>query len=168
MNIVLCGFMGCGKSTVGRQLADRLGLTFVDMDTYIEQADGRTVSTIFADEGEEYFRRLEHHACRALSDKRDLVIATGGGAVLREENVEALRRGGVLIWLKVDADCVLERLKDDTSRPLLQRPDKERAVRELLEFRAPFYAVADITVDANAKASTVITRILDAISAIRI
>ena len=168
MNIVLCGFMGCGKSTVGRILAARLGLTFVDMDAYIEQTDGRSVSAIFAADGEEHFRRLEHEACRTLSDKRDLVIATGGGAVLRQENVDALRRGGVLVWLKVDADRVLERLKEDASRPLLQRPDKEQAVRELLASRAPFYATADIAVDANADADTVADRLLDALSALRI
>ncbi len=163
-NIVLCGFMGCGKSTVGKLLADATGFAFVDMDSYIEQTDGRTVSAIFTADGEAHFRHLEHEACRALSGQTGLVIATGGGAVLRADNVDALRDGGTIVWLKVHADTVLSRLQDDTTRPLLQRPDKAAAVTELLTARTPLYeAAADITVDADADAPTVAAAILAAL-----
>ncbi len=168
MNIVLCGFMGCGKSTVGKRLAARLNMTFVDMDSFIEEKAGCSIAAIFADHGEAHFRQLEHDACRALAQQNDLVIATGGGAILRQDNVDALRQGGTLIWLKVGADCVIERLKNDTSRPLLQRPNKAQAVRELMEARAPFYAAADLTVDAEADTDTVVDRILESRSMLRI
>ena len=149
-NIVLCGFMGCGKSTVGKMLAARCGMTFVDMDQYIEEQAGRTVSELFADKGEEGFRAMEHDACVALGAQSGLVIATGGGAVLRQENVTALAQNSVIVWLKVSASCVLSRLQHDTTRPLLQRGDKEKAVLTLLCEREPLYArAASLTVDAE-------------------
>ena len=155
-NIVLCGFMGCGKSTVGKALASRHGLTLVDMDTYIEQQAGCTVSDLFAAKGEAAFRALEHDACVALGAQHDLVIATGGGAVLRRENADALSRNGIIVWLKVTAPCVLERLKNDPSRPLMQRDDKEAAVYALLSEREPLYArAAALTVNAEQDADAV-------------
>lgn len=155
-NIVLCGFMGCGKSTVGKLLAKRRGMDFVDMDSYIEVETGRTVSDIFAADGEAAFRALEHAACVTLGGKSDLVIATGGGAVLRADNVEALARGGTIVFLDVSEACVLERLKGDTTRPLLQRKDKEAAVHALMSERAPLYAeAADVSVNADGDADAV-------------
>lgn len=159
-NIVLCGFMGCGKSTVGKQLAAATQRTFVDMDHYIEEQAGRSISAIFAEEGEAAFRAMETEACRTLGQQSDLVIATGGGAVLRAENARALRKNGTVVWLKVSADCVLHRLHGDTTRPLLQRPDKETAVRELMAAREPLYrAAADIEVEADFEADTVVKAI---------
>lgn len=155
-NIVLCGFMGCGKTTVGKRLAEKNGLTFVDMDSYIEQQAGCTVSEIFANEGEAAFRRREHDACEALGAGSGLVIATGGGAVLRQDNVEALSQNGVIVLLKVSADCVLTRLRGDTTRPLLQREDKRAAVEALMREREPLYMnAATVTVDAERDADTV-------------
>ncbi len=155
-NIVLCGFMGCGKSTVGKLLAARNGMTFLDMDRYIEEQAGCTVSEIFAREGEAAFRTMETEACRTLGAQHNLVIATGGGAVLRTENVTALSQNGVLIWLDVSAPCVIERLRDDQTRPLLQRADKETAVRALLQERAPLYkAAASVRIDADDEAQAV-------------
>lgn len=155
-NIVLCGFMGCGKSTVGKTLAANTHRTFVDMDHYIEEQAGRTVSAIFAEDGEATFRAMETDACRTLGMQNGLVIATGGGAVLNPENVDALKENGTVVWLNVSADCVLHRLSGDTTRPLLLRPDKDAAVRELMAAREPFYrAAADITVEADFEADTV-------------
>lgn len=153
--------MGCGKSTVGRRLAERLQMTFVDMDAYIERQAGCTVSDIFRDMGEAGFRKLEHDACCTLGSDSGLVIATGGGAVMRDDNVEALKANGTIVLLEVSVDCVLSRLKNDTTRPLLRQPDKRRAATELLEARIPFYlAAADIVVNGEADADTVVTAIL--------
>ncbi len=160
-NIVLCGFMGCGKSTVGRLVAARSGRRFVDMDTYIETEAGRTISTIFAEDGEAAFRRMEHEACVALGEKTGLVIATGGGAVLREDNTAALKKNGTVVWLNIDPDTVLTRLAGDTTRPLLQRDDKDAAVRMLLSDRNPLYArAADAVIEADGDADAVAKAVL--------
>lgn len=139
MNIVLCGFMGCGKSTVGRRAAKRLGLEFVDMDTFIETQAGMTISEIFAKYGEAEFRRMETAAAEKLSAKSGLLIATGGGAVLNPANVAAFKSGGIIVLLSVAPETVIERLKNSTNRPLLQRPDREQAVRELMDARRDAY-----------------------------
>ncbi len=164
-NIILCGFMGCGKSTVGKALAAATDNTFVDMDSYIEETAGMTVSDIFATEGEAAFRTREHAACVTLGQQDNLIIATGGGAVLREDNVAALRNGGHIVWLTVTPETVLNRLKNDTTRPLLQRDDKETAVCELMTARGPLYrAAADIIVDGNGTAEEIAKQILQALS----
>ncbi len=160
MNIVLCGFMGCGKSTVGRLVAQRMQLEFVDMDSYIERQAGCTVSEIFARDGEAAFRALETRCAWELSARDGLVIATGGGAVMNPENVQALRSGGVLILLQISPETVLYRLRNNNTRPLLQRPDKEAAVRELMEQRRERYlAAASVVVDGNMPSSQVATQV---------
>lgn len=141
-NIVLCGFMGCGKTTVGRQLASLAERPFVDMDRYIEEQAGMTVSDIFRDFGEEDFRRREYEACVSLAAASDLVIAAGGGALTFPRNAEALAAGCTIVLLRVSPETVLRRLKGDTSRPLLAREDKEAAVRELYAARLPLYEQA--------------------------
>ena len=164
-NIVLCGFMGCGKSTVGKRLAERHGLTFVDMDTYIEEQAGCSVADIFATHGEAVFRAMEHDACTVLGKQKNLVIATGGGAVLDAGNVMALTENGTIVFLRVNAQTVLERLKNDTSRPLLQQDNKDAAVRALMQRRTPLYeAAARTTVDADDEPDTVVSAIEDALS----
>ena len=146
-NIVLCGFMGCGKTTVGMALARMLEYTFVDMDEYIVQKAGIPVTEIFARFGEEYFRELEAKAARELSARDRLVISAGGGTVLRAENVAVLKKGGVIVLIDVPLAVIQKRLDGDRSRPLLNRPDKGRYMRELFEKRAPVYrAAADIVV----------------------
>ena len=164
-NIVLCGFMGCGKSTVGKRLAARCGMRFVDMDAYIEEQAGCSVTDIFAQKGEAAFRVMEHDACVTLAAQEGLVIATGGGAVLFEKNVDALAQNGVIVFLRVREQTVLERLTNDTTRPLLQRDDKEAAVRALMQQRTPLYeAAAHVTVDADGEADAVVTAIEAALS----
>lgn len=165
-SIILAGFMGCGKSTVGRLLAEATARRFVDMDTYIEAEASCTVSEIFEREGEAGFRRREHAACVTLGGETGLVVATGGGAVLREDNVRALKQRGVVVWLKVRPETVLSRLEGDTTRPLLQRADKADAVHALMAERAPLYAcAADIAVDADGDAAAVAAAILQALAA---
>lgn len=149
-NIVLCGFMGCGKTTVGRLLAAQTGYRFVDMDAYIEEQAGMTVSAIFDRFGEEDFRRREREACAALAAESDLVIATGGGALTFPKNAEVLGKTGCIVLLSVLPETLLRRLEGDTTRPLLARPDKEDALRALFARRLPLYrAAADVEVDGD-------------------
>lgn len=149
-NIVLCGFMGCGKTTVGRNLARKSGRKFIDMDSYIEEKAGMKVSEIFEKYGESHFRDLEHEACLELADTKGLVIASGGGAFTFQRNIDAFKDKDKIVLLDVPLDIIKQRLKNDTTRPLLQRPDKEDAMRELYEKRLPIYlAAADITVSGK-------------------
>ena len=149
-NIVLCGFMGCGKSTIGSLLAKKTGCAFIDLDRYIEKQENRSVSQIFEENGEPYFRERERHAAQTLAAKSGLVIATGGGTLTFQENVDVLKRSGRIVLLDVPVEVVAKRLQNDTTRPLLNRPDKEAAMRELYDRRLPLYrAAADIVVDAS-------------------
>ena len=149
-SVVLCGFMGCGKSTIGSLLAKKAGMSFVDLDAYIEKKEHKTVSQIFADSGEDYFRMKEREAAQTLADKKGLVIAAGGGTLTFPENVEIFRRSCRIILLDIPLEVVTRRLQNDTARPLLQRPDREEVIRELYEKRLPLYqAAADLTVNAN-------------------
>ncbi len=139
-NLVLMGFMGTGKSCVGRLLAERMGREFVDMDTLIELRVGKRISDIFREDGEAAFRRIEREVADDLSEPRSLVIATGGGAVLNPANIEALQRGGVVICLTATPETVLERVKRGKHRPLLRGDDLEATVRRRLDERASAYA----------------------------
>ena len=163
-NIILCGFMGCGKSTVGALLAKKTGMPFVDLDVYIEKKEKKTISRIFADKGEEYFRELERQAVRELSEKSGMVIAAGGGTLTFRGNVDAFRETGRIILLDLPVEAISERLKDDTKRPLLNRPDKEKAMRELYDKRLPLYrSAADIVVNADDSPLTVCGHIMEEI-----
>ena len=146
-NIVLCGFMGCGKSTVGRNLARKTGKRFVDMDAYIEKKTGKKISEIFAERGEDGFRDIEHEVCLELAQKSNLIIASGGGAFTFERNVEAFKGSDIIVLLDVPLERIRYRLRNDKVRPLLQRPDKNKAMTELYNKRYPLYkAAADVTV----------------------
>lgn len=140
-NIVLIGIMGCGKSTVGRELRQRLGYPLVDMDQEIERKAGRPIGEIFADEGEEYFREMETGVLRELAAAGDRrrIISTGGGVVGREENRRLLRALGYVVWLDAPLPVILERTGKSRHRPLLQTGDPEAKLRELMELRAPLY-----------------------------
>lgn len=149
-SIILCGFMGCGKSTVGKRLAKETGRVFLDLDSYIEQQAGMTVSQIFAAEGEAGFRARETAAAREIAGRGDLVVAAGGGTVLFEENVSALRRGGgTIVLLSVPLGILQQRLKNDTKRPLLQVPDRHALIETLYRQRMPLYRrAADVEIRA--------------------
>ena len=141
--------MGCGKSTIGNLLSKKTGMSFIDLDKYIEKKENKTVAEIFAASGEDYFRQLERDASKELSQKKSLVIATGGGTLTFQENVDAFKTSGKIVLLDVPVEVVSERLQGDTTRPLLNRPDKEKAMRELYEKRMPLYQnAADVVVNA--------------------
>jgi shikimate kinase len=150
-NIILCGFMGTGKSTVGRLIADRLGWRFVDTDQLIEARVGRTVSQIFAQNGEAFFRQWESRICQELIEARHTVIATGGGIVLAPPNREALNRAGLVVCLDAPATEIVARLHGATDRPLLAGADPVARVTELLAARAGAYSAIRCHVDTAGK-----------------
>jgi shikimate kinase len=145
--IVLVGFMGAGKSTVGPVLARLLGWRFVDVDPVIEQAAGLSVAEIFAERGEDFFRAEERRVAEELASEDRLVVAAGGGAFARAETREALRRGAVAVWLRCDLETILRRIPDDGSRPLAANRERMQA---LFAERESSYRLADVTVDAKA------------------
>lgn len=145
-SIVLVGMMGAGKSTIGRRLATRLRLPFLDADIEIEAAASMTIPEIFAAHGEPYFRDGEARVIARLLDNGPAVIATGGGAFMREETRNLIRAKAVSIWLKADADVIMKRIKRRADRPLLQTEDPAATVSRLLEAREPVYQTADLTI----------------------
>ena len=148
-SLYLVGMMGSGKTSTGHPLAERLGYGFVDADAVIEQAAGCSIPEIFERDGEAGFRKLESQVLSAISQRHSLVVATGGGAVTQPENW-GLLHSGIVIWLDVIPDQLLQRLKaDSTVRPLLQTTDPETALNTLLNERRPLYAEADLTVVIN-------------------
>ena len=148
-SLYLVGMMGSGKTSTGRPLAERLGYGFVDADAVIEQAAGCSIPEIFERDGEAGFRSLESQVLSAISQRHSLVVATGGGVVTQPENWGMLH-SGIVIWLDVVPDQLLQRLNaDSTVRPLLQTDDPEAALNALLNERRPLYAEADLTVVIN-------------------
>ncbi|MEE4330477.1 MAG: shikimate kinase [Wenzhouxiangella sp.] len=138
--IFLIGPMGSGKTTVGRFLARRLGLEFRDLDQEIERRCGVEVSTIFDIEGEAGFRKREHVMLEELTRADSLLLATGGGSILRADNRALLRERGLVVWLRTRVDQQIRRLEKDQRRPLLQAPDREQRLLEMAETRDPLYA----------------------------
>lgn len=139
-NLVITGFMGTGKTTVGRILAQRLGRPFVDMDALIEKREGRSIEEIFAAEGEAYFRELEAALCRELAPPQGLVIATGGGALVNPVNLALMQSGGLVVCLDGEPEVLWERLATANDRPLLQGPDGRARLEALLQARQAAYA----------------------------
>jgi shikimate kinase len=152
--IVLVGLMGAGKTTIGRRLAEKLGLVFVDADHEIELAAGQTIPEIFAQHGETYFRDGERKVIARLLDNGAQVLATGGGAYMNVETRQVIRRHGISIWLRADFDLLMARVRRRSNRPLLQNDDPEAVMRKLIAERYPVYAEADITVDSRDIAHT--------------
>lgn len=138
-SIFLIGMMGVGKTTIGRLLAQATGLEFVDCDREIEARAGVSVTTIFEVEGEEGFRRREAALLEELTQRRGIVLATGGGAVLREDNRRALRERGLVVYLHSTVDEILRRTRADTARPLLQTENPRARIEQLLHEREPLY-----------------------------
>jgi len=145
-SVVLVGMMGAGKSTIGRRLSVRLGLPFLDADVEIEQAAGMSIPDIFETRGEEDFRNGEVRVIARLLDNGPAVIATGGGAVMRQETRDRIRAKAVSIWLKADSDIIMRRVKRRSDRPLLQTADPEATIERLIKEREPVYSQADVTV----------------------
>ena len=145
-SIVLVGMMGAGKSTIGRRLSARLRLPFLDADIEIETAAGMSIPDIFEAHGEPHFRDGEARVIARLLDGGPAVIATGGGAFMREDTRNRIRDKAVSIWLKADADIIMKRVKRRADRPLLQTADPVATVTRLLVEREPFYQAADLTI----------------------
>ena len=145
-SIVLVGMMGAGKSTIGRRVAARLRLPFLDADIEIEAAAGMSIPDIFETHGEPHFRDGEARVIARLLDNGPAVIATGGGAFMREETRARIRDRAVSIWLKADAEVIMKRVKRRADRPLLQTEDPTATVARLLEVREPLYRSADLTI----------------------
>lgn len=144
--IVLVGMMGSGKSSVGRRLAARLGLPFVDADTEIETAAGMTIPEIFAQRGETEFRDGERRVIgRILATRSPLVLATGGGAFMNAETRERIAELGISVWLKAEPEVLMRRVRKRSNRPLLQTADPEGTLRRMLGEREPVYALSDLT-----------------------
>jgi shikimate kinase len=164
-SIVLVGLMGCGKSSVGRRLAARLELPFVDADEEIERAAGKTIPDIFAEHGEAHFRDGERKVIQRLLADGPKVMATGGGAYMNDETRANIRRAGISIWLKAELAVLMRRVAKRNNRPLLKSGDPEAVMRHLIEVRYPVYAEADITVDSREVAHDVIvTECLEALA----
>src|SRR6266700_39336 len=145
-SVVLVGMMGAGKSTIGRRLSTRLRLPFVDADTEIEAAAGMSIPDIFETHGEPHFRDGEARVIARLLDNGPAVVATGGGAFMREDTRNRVRDKAISIWLKADAEIIMRRVRRRADRPLLQTADPAATVGRLIEERDPVYRHADITI----------------------
>lgn len=148
-SLVLVGMMGAGKSSIGRKLAQRLNLPFVDADSEIESAAGMSISEIFAKHGESYFRAGEARVIARLLDGGPQVLATGGGAFMHPQSREAIRAKGISIWLKADFDVLMKRIRRRNDRPMLKTDDPGETLRRLMRERDPVYGEADVIVNSR-------------------
>jgi shikimate kinase len=167
VNVYLIGLMGVGKTTIGKELTKELGYAFIDTDEVIAKAAGRSVSEIFAQEGEAVFRQLETEVLQQICAYTKLCIATGGGIVLRKENWSYLRHGAI-VWLDAPLELLCARLTEDTTRPILQNVDLPSKLKSLLSERQALYAQADlrITIQFGDTPEQIAQRILAAIPSI--
>jgi shikimate kinase len=157
--VVLVGFMGAGKTTIGRRLARRLGYAFEDLDTRIEERTGRTIAALFRERGEAAFRALELEEARAVGALTGVVVSTGGGAFAQRATREALQRGALTVWLKCSLAAALRRVPTDGSRPLA---GNREIMQALLAEREPSYRLADVTVDTSRRTPrAVVERIVE-------
>lgn len=142
-NIVLVGLSGSGKTTIGKLLEQKINLKFIDTDEIIVNNENRSINDIFATDGEKYFRQIEFEVVRKVSEQNDLIISTGGGVVLNQENIDNLKKNGIVFYLKTSVDTLVNRLKNDTTRPLLKTDDLRLKLEKMLFDRATFYEKAD-------------------------
>lgn len=160
-NIYLCGFMGCGKSYMGKKLAEKLGCTLVDLDAYIEEKEGKTIPEIFAEQGEPHFRELEAKYIREMPENS--VVATGGGAIINPVTAETARNAGTVVFLDADFELCYNRIKGDTHRPLVMKNTKEQ-LNELFNKRREIYLKnSDFSVDSNLSQTEILDMILKGI-----
>jgi shikimate kinase len=160
-NIILTGFMGVGKTSVGTQLAKDLGYTFVDIDKLIEMDQNLSITSLFSKFGAPYFREVEAAIIQQVMMGEGQVVSTGGGAVILDANREAFKKGGFVVCLTASPDVIFERIKHEIHRPLLQTADPKVKIKELLDSRAKFYAQADACIDTSEKS------VVDVIKAIK-
>lgn len=164
--VVMVGMMGAGKTAVGRALAARLGVPFLDSDHEIEAAANMTVPEIFTRDGEAFFRLKESQVIARLLEEERCVLSTGGGAFLRPENRRMISERGVSVWLNADLDVLWSRVRHKDTRPLLRTPDPRATLRGLYEARVPIYALADLHVrsDGAAAIEEMVDRVLAALA----
>ena len=148
-NIVLCGFMGTGKSTVGRMVAEQLRFAFLDTDTVIEARAGKNIAQIFADQGEPAFRELENKIVKELALRERTVVSTGGGLVVNPDNLASLRQHALVVCLWASPEGIFARVKNQNHRPLLDGPEPLEKIRRLLEERKPAYKQADVLLNTE-------------------
>jgi len=150
-SIALIGFMGTGKTVVGKALAEKLGKEFIELDALIERKAGKTIPEIFQQDGEIAFREFEIEAAGEVSQKKNVVIACGGGIVLNKINIDRLKQESVIVYLTASPEVIMKRTSSDRNeRPLLEATDKASEMRRLLQFRKPFYErAAEITIDTS-------------------
>lgn len=147
--IVLVGLMGCGKSAIGKRLASMLSVPFVDSDHHIVESSGMSITDIFEQKGEDYFRQLERDTLHQLmADGTPKIIATGGGAFINDTTRILLLKEGLVIWIKAEYDVLLERVSRKTTRPLLEKGDKAKILKTLMNERYPIYAQAPLSVES--------------------
>ena len=162
-NIVLIGFMGTGKTVVGRRLANILGFRFVDIDTIIEERESKTIFEIFKDKGEPYFRKLETQIINEVAGIPDSVITTGGGAVIHPQNRELLQKEGWLVCLTATPEIIHDRTRKRRHRPLIQEGEPLKKIQSLMNERSKFYSGANLTIDTTPiKPDTIVKLILKA------
>ncbi len=161
MKILLCGFMGCGKTGIGKYTAKKNGYKFIDMDKYIVNREKMSVVDIFEKKGEPYFRELETTVLKELCQRDKIIIASGGGTILKQANIDVCNQNDCkIIFLDTPLSAIQERLKCDTKRPLLQRPDRQEFIEKLYIERYPIYKkAADYTVNAGAPVVVVAKRL---------
>ncbi|MGN0523627.1 MAG: shikimate kinase [Eubacterium sp.] len=149
-SIVLCGFMGSGKTVVGKELAKIMGCKFVDTDEMIEAEQGMAIKAIFAARGEDYFRELEYEMCKKVAGMKNCVVSTGGGAMTFQRNVDAIKQGSKVVFLDASFPVICQRIGDSTTRPLFQ--DKEKAKQLYDERKSKYLAAADYVIDGDMSA----------------
>ena len=148
-NIYLVGFMGTGKSAVGRELAKKQKSRFIDLDELIELKEQRSITDIFAREGEAYFRRLESRVLKEVAKEKNFVVGCGGGIVLNKNNIKTMKDTGIVICLSAKPEVILKRVCGCTHRPLLNVDNPKERIGLLLKLRSPYYALADKTIDTS-------------------
>jgi len=164
-SIVLIGLMGAGKTAIGRRLATRLGLEFVDADSEIERAAGKSISDIFSDHGEEHFRDGERKVIARLLGEGSQILATGGGAYMNDETRDTIAQFSISVWLKGDLEVLMERVVRRDHRPLLKTGDPKAVMKRLMDERYPVYASADITIQSrDVPHEVIVTEIMTALT----
>jgi len=148
-SIVLVGMMGCGKTAVGSRLAMELEVPFYDLDEEIEKNEKMTVAEIFSQKGEEFFRKCETDAIKDILNSKLCVLATGGGAYIREQNREIIKKLATCVYIRAEFEVLLERVSRKNTRPLLEAGDKAKILSDLMEIRCPIYEQADLIVDST-------------------
>lgn len=150
-NIILTGFMGTGKTAVGKELSRLLAMTLIDVDTEVEKSQKMTINEIFKEFGEQRFREIETGMIKTVSENRKVIISTGGGAVLKQENMDILRGNGIIVCLTATPETILQRTSNNSDRPLLQVENPFKKINDLLQSRKPYYEKADIMIDTEDK-----------------